>query len=176
MFGCDYGVFGMALEPNSSLELIGASQTPQLQKNVTLWSFWSSSSFLWSTSFAAPNPLKIEVHMELKGNYPQFPLQSPNRYFLSPFLPAPSRETPRTVASRRSRTGARCPRATRPPPACPSDGGCRPLPSRRPSPPIAAPPFSSILASRASIPSPPLLLHPNPNPRGPGEGRRFPAT
>jgi hypothetical protein len=32
-------VFGMTPEPNSRLELIGSSQTPHLQKNVTPWNF-----------------------------------------------------------------------------------------------------------------------------------------
>jgi hypothetical protein len=58
-------------------------------KNVTPWSFWSSSSILWSTSFAAPDPLKIQVHMEFKGNYPQLPLQSPDRYFSFLLPPCP---------------------------------------------------------------------------------------
>jgi hypothetical protein len=123
--------------------------------------FLNFSSFVWSTSLAAPDPLKIEVHMEFRDNYPQFPLHTPNHYFSfsrASFLPLHTHKPPPVLR--------------------PSVGDRRPLPPHRASPPITALYFllHPQPGSRWSFhhASPPCSSIPNHNPRGQGEERRLP--
>jgi hypothetical protein len=47
----------------------------------------------WSTSFAAPKPLNIDLGVELMNNYPPMPLLSGKTFRFVLFLPSPSRDS-----------------------------------------------------------------------------------
>jgi hypothetical protein len=84
----------MAPEPNSSNSTNFFSQTPQLQNSMELPTPCSCSANeveFWSTSFAAPKHLNMNLLVEFVGNYPPMPLkwEETFRSFLSTRPPHP---------------------------------------------------------------------------------------